>query len=190
MEQKKIEVTCPILTSDSAINVAQLSQLKDVLPCRDSRIYGIGSDFNAHGLKDRLLGAILKFDILHLRTLYTGDGEHYEMWFYSRTKVKASDIVVRLSIYYRERYVELFAATKDGRSLTGLLADMGRGIQKAIENEIRAKEKVYQVFNLSIKDSVIQRSNFLSSCDLQGICEGDIVIGDSIIQRSNTPEIR
>ncbi len=36
-----------------------------------------------------------------------------------------------------------------------------------------------------IKDSIIQRSNLLSFCDLDGTCVGDVVIEDSVVQRAN-----
>jgi hypothetical protein len=188
MQPMKIEVTCPILKSDSDINVARLYELIGTLPCKDSRIYGIRSAFDVRELKNDLSDAMHKYDIQHLRTIRTSDMDQFEMWFYSRTKVRTDDIVLRLSICSKERTVELFAATDDARSLTGLLADMGREIQKAIEKNIKGKEQVYQVFNLSIKDSVVQRSNLLSHCDLNDECRSDIVIEDSIIQRS-TPSL-
>lgn len=185
MEPERIEVTCPVLKSDIDINIARLHQLIDTLPCRDSRGYSIESDFDMSKLKSRLQGAVQNYDIRHLRTLHTNDEEQYEMWFYSSTKVNGSDIVLRLSISSKDRTVELFAATKDAGSLTGLLADMGREVQRSIEKEIKDKEQVYQIFNVNITDSVIQRSNLLSYCDLNDNCEGDIIIDNSIVQRSN-----
>ncbi|MCK5661362.1 MAG: zinc-ribbon domain-containing protein, partial [Methanosarcinales archaeon] len=38
--------------------------------------------------------------------------------------------------------------------------------------------------NVTIKDSIIQRSNLLSFCDINGNCTGDVVIEDSSVQRS------
>lgn len=38
---------------------------------------------------------------------------------------------------------------------------------------------------MSIKDSIVQRSNLLSYCDINGNCSGDVVIEDSLVTRSN-----
>ncbi|WP_094229259.1 hypothetical protein [Methanolobus psychrotolerans] len=189
MEPERIEVTCPILKSDHGINIARLCQLIETLPCKDSRIYGIRSDYDALGLKNSLLSTMQNYDLRHLRTLRTNDDGQYEMWFYSRTKVKTNDIVLRLSISSKERTVELFAATADAQSLTGLLADMGREVYKAIEKEIKGKELVYQVFNVNITDSIIQRSNLLSFCDMHDNCEGDVVVDNSVVHRSKIASI-
>ena len=61
-------------------------------------------------------------------------------------------------------------------------------IRDRIKSAIDAKtsgNNVRQVFNVTIKDSIIQRSNLLSFCDTNGKCTGDVVIEDSIVQRSN-----
>ncbi|MDK2825900.1 MAG: hypothetical protein PWQ63_249 [Methanolobus sp.] len=185
MKDKIIEVTCPILAGNADINIAGLRQLIESLSYKDNRIYSIGSDFDSQGLKNNLLEEILQFNIRHVRTLFTAGDGRCEMWFYSTTKVKSSDVVVRLSIYPAEGYVELFASMEDTKSLTGLLAEMGREVQKAIEKSVQAREKVHQVFNLNIRDSVIQRSNLLSNCEVEGSCEGDVVIENSVVLRSN-----
>jgi hypothetical protein len=43
---------------------------------------------------------------------------------------------------------------------------------------------VNQIVNLTIKDSIVQRSNLLNSCDIEGNCTGNVVIENSVVQRS------
>jgi len=67
----------------------------------------------------------------------------------------------------------------------GLLAEFGRELLLAIEDKITGINNVNQVINVSIKDSIIQRSNLLSYCDIDGKCTGDVVVEDSIVRRSD-----
>ncbi|MFQ6062811.1 MAG: hypothetical protein ACE5J9_06510, partial [Methanosarcinales archaeon] len=60
---------------------------------------------------------------------------------------------------------------------TGILAELGHKLSKN-------QESIRQIINIDIKDSIIQRSNLLSFCDLDGKCTGDVVVQDSIIQKS------
>ncbi len=77
--------------------------------------------------------------------------------------------------------IEVFASGNDPGDITGLLAEIGRNLTREFER----LGKVQPVFNIHIKDSIIQRSNLLSFCDLDGTCGGNVVIEDSVVQRSN-----
>lgn len=184
MNPIKISVVCPIMRTDSDINIGRLKELIGNLPCKDSRTYKIKTKFDIKDLVYRLREVIQRYDIKHLRTLHTTDEMNYEMWFYSKTKVNRTDIVLKIGVSYKEKSVELFAATETTESLTGLLAKTGSEVRTAIEDELQKRGSVNQIINLTIKDSIIQRSNLLSSCDMEGNCTGDIVIEDSVVLRS------
>jgi hypothetical protein len=184
MKPIKISVVCPIMKTDSDINIGRLKELIGSLPCKDSKTYKIKTKFDIKDLVYGLREVIQRYDIKHLRTLHTIDEMNYEMWFYSKTKINKTDIVIKIGVSYKEKLVELFAATETAESLTGLLAKAGREIQGAIEDEILNKGSVNQIVNLTIKDSIVQRSNLLSSCNLEGNCTGNIVIEDNVVLRS------
>jgi hypothetical protein len=185
MEPKMINVVCPIMKTDSDINIGRLKDFVEKLPHSDSKIYQIQTGFNIDSLKTISREVIQKHDVKHIRTLYTKDGKTSEIWYYGNTKVNNHNIVIRITISSENKSLELFAATQTAESLTGLLAELGRELFISIEGKITGKNNVNQVINVSIKDSIIQRSNLLSYCDIDGKCTGDVVIEDSLVQRSN-----
>ncbi|MCK5723832.1 MAG: zinc ribbon domain-containing protein, partial [Gammaproteobacteria bacterium] len=105
----------------------------------------------------------------------------YETWYYGKTKVKMIDLVIKASVSKETERIEIFVAGPDQEDIIVLLAQLGRNISKRGES----LGKLEQVFNVSIKDSQIIRSNLLGACDINEICEGNVVIEDSWVQRSN-----
>jgi hypothetical protein len=77
--------------------------------------------------------------------------------------------------------VEITAFSHDPKDLTGLLAEISRHVTE----EFSKRGNVHKIFNISIKDSVVQRTNLLSSCDADGKCNGDVTIQDSVVTGSN-----
>ena len=185
MKTKSISVICPIMRTDSDINIGRLKELIDKLPYRDSKVYQVQTNFDAKSLLNVSREVLQKHDVKHIRTLSTKGNETFELWYYGKTKVNNHDIVIKITISSETQSIELFATTKTPESLTGLLAEIGRELKNEIENKFPEKDVVQQVINVSIKDSLIQRSNLLSSCDINGNCTDNVVIVDSFVQRSN-----
>lgn len=186
MEPMKISVICPIMKTDQDINVGMLKALIRKLPSRDSRVYEIQNGFDIRKLTSLAREAIEKRDVRHIRTLHTSDGKTCEIWYYGKTKVSKDDIVIKVSILTAHHTMELFAATCSAEALTGLLAEVGRELKQIVESKASGKGKVV---NVTIKDSVVQRSNLLDMCDMDGICDVNIVIEDSVIQRTNVAAV-
>ncbi|WP_370574998.1 formylglycine-generating enzyme family protein [Methanomethylovorans sp.] len=181
MEAKEICFTCPIMQTESDINIGRLKEFIEKLPSRDSRVYEIRSGFDIRKLANLAREVIEKRDVRHIRTLHTRDGMACEIWYYGKTKVKKDDIVIRVSILTEHQTVELFAATQAAEALTGLLADLGRDLKQTLESRANGMDRVV---NLAIRNSVVQRSNLLDMCNLDGTCDVNIVIEDSVVQRS------
>lgn len=78
--------------------------------------------------------------------------------------------------------LELFAATNSAKTLTGFLAEIGRNLKSSVESKVPGSGNV---INLIIKDSVVQRSNLLDSCNIEGRCFSNILIEDSVVQSSS-----
>ncbi len=104
----------------------------------------------------------------------------YETWFYGKTKVEKIDLVIKANVSKETESIEVFVAAPDQKALTGLLAELGRNLTKRGESLGKLTLQV----NLTIKDSIIQRSRLLDFCDLNGICGANVVIEDSLVQRS------
>lgn len=180
MESKSISVICPIIKTDSDINIGRLKEFIDLLPSRDSRIYEIQKGFDINKLVLLAREVLERHDLRHIRTLRTKEGKNYEIWYYGKAKVTSSDIVIKISLLMDYHTIELFTATESAESLTGLLAEMGRGLKQSIESKISGNGNV---INVTIKDSVVQRTNLLDNCNLDGTCDANIVVENSVIQR-------
>ncbi|MBN2489179.1 MAG: PH domain-containing protein [Methanosarcinaceae archaeon] len=183
MESKKISVVCPIMETESDINIGRLKEFIKKLPYSDSKVYQLQNNYDIDILKNISREVVQKHNVKHIRTLITKDEKMCEVWYYGKTKVHSHDIVIKITILSETQNIELFAATQTVESLAGLLAEVGRELKSAIESKITGN--VQQVINVSIKDSIVQRSNLLSYCDIDGNCSGDVVIEDSLVMRSN-----
>ncbi|WP_342305342.1 zinc ribbon domain-containing protein [Methanolobus sp. ZRKC5] len=184
METKRIAVTCPIMKTNSNINIGMLRELLAALPFRDSKVYHIKSDFDIVTLMNMCREMVQHHDIRHVRTLRNKDGNHYETWYYGNTKVNDHDIILKITISGDTGSIELFGATQTAESLVGMLAEFGRELCREMKSSLNGKNDVKQIVNVTIKDSIIQRSNLLNSCDLNGNCEDNVIVEDSVIQKS------
>ncbi|WP_340818530.1 zinc ribbon domain-containing protein [Methanolobus sp. WCC4] len=184
MKTKRIEVTCPIMQTASDINTGMLRELLSALPFSDSKVYQVRSELDTKTLMNICREMLQRHDIRHVRTLRTRDGKNYETWYHGKTKVNDHDIVLKINISEDTGSIELFGATQTAESLVGMLAEFGRELSAEMEAGSRGKSDLKQIVNVTIKDSIIQRSNLLNSCDISGNCSGDVVIEDSVIQRT------
>jgi len=181
METLKIQVVCPIFRTEYDINIGRLKELISGSAFHDSKVYAIERWIAPSELMGLCDGAILLHDVRHVKTFKTTDGQSYEAWYYGRTKVTKKDLVIKISIHRDTESIEVFAAGDDPGDITGLLAEIGRNLAR----QFGEPGRVQPVFNIHIKDSVIQRSNLLSFCEIDGTCGGDVVIEDSVVQRSS-----
>jgi hypothetical protein len=122
MEPKEISVVCPLIKTDSDINIGRLKEFIDKLPSKDSKVYEIQHGFNIEKLALIAREVVEKRDLQHVRTLKTKDGRDWEIWYYGKMKVTRADIVIKVSISSEKQFLELFAATETSEALTGLLA--------------------------------------------------------------------
>lgn len=180
MEPKEIRVICPIMKTDQDINIGRLKEFIEKLPSRDNRIYEISDGFDINNITHLSHKVLQKHDIKHVSTLSSRDKRRSEIWYYGKTKVNNNDIIIKISIFSGNNRIELFAATNNADSLTGLLAEIGRELKQTLESISKNK-----IVNVYVKDSVVQHTNLLDMCDVNGNCDVNVVIEDSIVQRSN-----
>lgn len=182
MESMKISVVCPILKTDSDINIGRLKEFIEKLPNRDHKVYEIYQGFDVSKLAGIAREVVEKHDVRHIRTLHTKDGREWEIWYYGKTKVQKDDIVIKISLATEKCILELFAATRSAEVLVGLLAEIGRDLKQAVEFRASGKGNIV---NVTIKESIIQRSNLIDLCSMYGTCPINIVVEDSIVQHTN-----
>lgn len=181
MESLKISVVCPVFHTEDHINIGRLKELRDGLAFHDSKVYTIQKRIETPEILGTCRDVILLHDVRHIKTFKTVDDKTHEAWYYGKTKITKRDLVIKCSIVQDTGSIEVFAAGETPADITGLLAEIGRNLAREFEK----LGKIQPVFNIHIKDSIIQRSNLLSFCDLDGNCGGDVVIEDSVVQRSN-----
>ncbi|AKB26289.1 hypothetical protein MSMTP_2820 [Methanosarcina sp. MTP4] len=182
MEPKVVSVVCPILYTDSDINVGRLKEFIEVLPSRDSKVYNIQNGFDISSLVHIAREVVEKHDVRHIRTFRMKDGKECEIWYYGKTKVHQENLVIKISLRFEKQSLELFVTTERAETLTGFLAEVGRNLKNSLETRATGRGNVT---NLTIKDSIIQRSNLLDHCDMDGRCSTNIIVEDSVIQHSS-----
>ena len=181
MEPLKIKVVCPIFRTEQDVNIGRLKELVSGLQFHDSKVYIIPKKLEISELLGTCRNVIQLHDVRHIKTFKTTDEKTYEAWYYGKTKVMKKDLVIKCAICKDTESIEVFASGNDPADITGLLAEIGRNLTKEFERLGKAQP----VFNIHIKDSIIQRSNLLSFCNMDGTCGGDVVIEDSVVQRAN-----
>ncbi|NMB78725.1 MAG: hypothetical protein GYA23_06475 [Methanomicrobiales archaeon] len=179
MEPLQVQVVCPILETQDAVNIGSLKQLIETLPVHDSKIFSVPGNIDAQTQLKLFQGIIQLHDIRHTSTLRRAN--NFESWYYGRTKVMRKEMVIKLAILKDMGMVEITAYCSDPKDLTGLLAEINRHVT----DEIAKRNHIQNIINVTIKDSVIVRSNLLNSCDINGTCSGDVTIVDSVVTNSN-----
>lgn len=177
----RIKVVCPIFQTEQDINIGRLKELVESLPAYGSKVFSLRKGIEIGEAAALCREVIQMHDVRHVRTFRTTDSKTYEIWYYGKTKVERIDLVIKANVSKETESIEVFVAAPDQKALTGLLAELGRNLTKRGESLGKLAPQV----NLTIKGSIIQRSRLLDFCDFNGICGANVVIEDSLVQRSN-----
>jgi len=179
MEPLRIQVVCPIFETKEPVNIGSLKQLIESLPSHDTKIFSVSRNLDAQTQLKIFQSVIHLHDIRHISTLRRA--KNFESWYYGLTKVSHKDMVIKLGIVKDMDMIEVTAFSYDPKDLTGFLAEISRHVTE----EVSKRGNVQKIFNVTIKDSVVQRTNLLNNCDMDGKCSGDVTIADSVVTGSN-----
>jgi len=179
MEPLRIQVVCPIFETKESVNIGSLKQLIETLPSRDSKILSVPRNLDAPTQLKIFQSVIQLHDIRYISTLRRPNIS--VSWYYGKTKVTQKDMVIKLGIVKDMDMVEITAFSHDPKDLTGLIAEISRHVTK----EFSKMGNVQKIFNVTIKDSVLTRTNLLNNCDTDGKCSEDVTIVDSVVTGSN-----
>jgi len=174
---KPINVVCPIFFTREEANTAIVENLYNTLECQDSKIYQLPNGMKPERAFETVR-AVMGREIQEVAKKVKKDPYEAEAWYYGETKVKEKRLVMRVSVLARSEAIEIFAAAPDPSFLTGLLAELSHDLQDRLKEQ---GQTVQQITNITIKDSVINRSTLLF-----GEGEGDVGVSDSIVNRSST----
>jgi hypothetical protein len=181
MEPLRIQVICPIFETKEPVNIGLLKQLIESLPSRDTKIFSVPRNLDAPTQLKIFQSVIQHHDIRHISTLRRAN--NFESWYYGKTKVTQKDMVIKLGIAKDMDMVEITAFSYDPKDLTGLLAEINRHVTDEVSK--RGNVQIQKIINVTIKDSVLTRTNLLNNCNMDGKCSGDVTIADSVVTGSN-----
>jgi len=183
MKPQPIGVTCPIFATPDTINTATaLNLAKNVLNHRDSRIYKIPQPITCEKALAVSQGIIQRRNVKHVSDLKIQEKFGVMSIYYGLSKLDNRQYIIRTTVLEETGTLELFVAADDESMLTGELAKLGQDLNEALCAEAKVCEPIRHV-NISIKDSVIMRTNFLFGEEMDEIMS-NIEIKDSAIVRS------
>jgi len=187
MRRKAVNVVCPIFFTKEVANPALLRNLvQNVLPHNDAKLYTLPKGLEP---KDALLVAretLAGRDVKFVRELSEPAPYIGEAWFYGTTKVKGYQLAIRVSVREETNSIEIFSAAPTPEVLTGILAELGSDLQTKLHERGTPAQ---QITNITIKDSILNRSSLLLSGDSESRIE-DSMVSKSDFGKSVADEIR
>ena len=181
MKPRSVEVVCPIFFTPENANTAMLRRLvTEELECQDVKLFEVPQGLPIMEAFQAAQSVMSGRDVQQVRQYRKQDPLEAEAWYFGLTKVKKRQMVVRISVLSDVNVIEIFASASDPASLTGLLAELGSDLQGQLKKMGRP---IQQITNVTIKDSIINRSTLLFSGEGE-----DIVIEDSAVNRSDIIE--
>jgi len=177
LRPKEVNVVCPIFFTEESANTAMLRNLvSSELPNHDSKLFTIPDGLAFNDALECAKTALSGREIRFVRDFTLPAPYEAEAWFYGVTKVKKHQLVMKAAILEETNSIEIFVAGTEPSTIAGLLAELGHDLQEKLRE--RGKTS-HQITNITIKDSIINRSTLLFRDE-----DGDIEIDDSVVNRS------
>jgi len=130
MKRKNVDIVCPIFYTPATINTAMLKRLTSELSYKDSRVFDLKTNEKPKLVQafDIAKNATRAHDVKFVREYIEDDPQPYtaEAWFYGKTSETEEELVIRVTVRsVPSPMVELYVATSNLASMTGLLAELG-----------------------------------------------------------------
>ena len=134
MRRRHAEVVCPIFFTREHANTAMLRRLiKEDLHITDMRLFRYPKEMQPMEALAIAKQALASTDIQLVRE-YIVEVPFFEaeVWYYGETKVTGKRMVMRVGVMEGRRLIEFFVAATMMETITGLLADFRRELERAI----------------------------------------------------------
>jgi hypothetical protein len=135
MKRRPADIVCPIFYTMETVNVAMLKRLLKELKYSDRRIYEVRSRPTLKAAFKLAKGVARGHDVKEVRELSEDKPFEAEAWFYGETKMSEEKLVIRIAARENIGYLELFVASGNLASLTGLLAELGHEFIKKVKGQ-------------------------------------------------------
>ena len=158
MKRRRADIVCPIFFTEENANTAMLKRLiHEELKESDSKIFTIPKMLPAVDAFQLGKEVVRGHDVRFVRE-YTDGGDglpfHGEAWFYGVTKVKKDKMVIRTSIWEDRNTIEFFVASSRIQAITGLLAEMGQNLNKALKEKYLGRVEAHLVVDPDQQEEV------------------------------------
>ena len=134
MKRRPVDIVCPIFYTVETINVAMLKRLLGELSFSDSRIYEVkdpGALPEAHALA---VTSVKGHDVKLVRE-FKEEPYQVETWFYGEAKETEEKLVIKVSARSSGSILEIFVASDNLASMTGLLAELGAEFRRKLDDK-------------------------------------------------------
>jgi hypothetical protein len=143
MKTRPVDIVCPIFYTPETMNVAMLKRLLESLKYSDSKIFQVGSRKELEKAYLLAVDTARGYDIKFIREFKEDNPFMAESWFYGEVKETGEQLVIKVAGGEIQKYLQIFVASSNLASMTGLLAELGAQFRRRMEGkEATAEEKV------------------------------------------------
>ena len=130
MRRRAVDIVCPLFYTPAAINVAMVRRIIEQAPEHDGRIYQAPEGMTAPRVLDIAEEVILGHAVRRVRRLEQETPTAIaEAWFYGQVQQSTEEVVLRATAREETGTLEVFVASTNIASMTGLLAELAHQLR-------------------------------------------------------------
>lgn len=141
MKRRPADIVCPIFYTDTNINSAMLKRLIEEVKYTDTRIYQIPEDIEPAEAFDFLKQAIQRHHVRFVREFKEKKPYWAEAWYYGKIHTIGEEMIIRATVREKTKSIEVFVASGNLATLTGLLAELSHDLKSMLKEIERLDDK-------------------------------------------------
>ena len=141
MKRRPADIVCPIFYTDTNINSAMLKRLIDEVKYTDTRMYQIPEKIAPEEAFDFLKQAIQRHHVRFVREFKEKRPYWAEAWYYGKLHTVGEEMIIRATVREKTKSIEVFVASGNLATLTGLLAELSHDLKSMLKEIERIDDK-------------------------------------------------
>jgi hypothetical protein len=154
MKKRPIDIICPIFYTKETVNVAMLKRLLNELAYHDSKIFNITDRVALKQVYEITNEIARGYDIKFIREFKNEQQLEMESWYYGEVKEMNEKLIIRITARESQKIFEIFVASSNLATLTGLLAELGGRLRKKVDAQIELSGRIISNTDENLKDEV------------------------------------
>ena len=152
MKRRPADIVCPIFYTDTNINSAMLKRLIEEVKYTDTRMYQIPANIEPEEAFDFLKQAIQRHHVRFVREFKERKPYWAEAWYYGKIHTVGEEMIIRATVREKTRSIEVFVASGNLATLTGLLAELSHDLKSMLKEieRLEDKDKVKEIERSSL----------------------------------------